>query len=120
MTRERAEYGDTYSFILDNSDSTVTYSLDFYTRLERPAFGSFPADSLVLDLRWIAPSDSILIDTLVLRLENPVDSSYYTRSVIGPYSSSLDLPERGDWRLKAKIVNDSPQVRGLGVIFKRN
>ena len=46
VVREKAEYGDTYIFNLDLSDSTVSYGLDFYTRLERPAFGTFPADSI--------------------------------------------------------------------------
>ena len=44
VVREKAEYGDTYIFNLDLSDSTVSYGLDFYTRLERPAFGTFPAE----------------------------------------------------------------------------
>ena len=60
VVREKAEYGDTYIFNLDLSDSAVSYGLDFYTRLERPAFGTFPADSISLDLRWISPSDSLI------------------------------------------------------------
>ena len=57
VRRENAEYGDTYTFLLDMADSTITYGLDFYTRLERKSFGTFPEDSLVLALRWIAPSE---------------------------------------------------------------
>ena len=63
VRREDAEYGDTYTFLLDMADSTITYGLDFYTRLERKSFGTFPEDSLVLALRWIAPSDSNYVDT---------------------------------------------------------
>ena len=119
VQREKAEYGDTYSFELDLTDSTVTYGLDFYTRLERPAFGEFPSDSIILDLRWISPSDSILIDTAYVRVSSPVGSAYYSEDFISPYSESLRLPEHGKWRLKAKVVNDSEEIRGLGVIFKR-
>lgn len=119
MIRDKAEYGDTYSFNLDLSDSTVSYSLDFYTRLDREAFGEFPSDSLVLDLRWISPSDSILVDTTVVRVGLPVGEAYYSRDFISSYSEALRLQERGRWRLKAKIVNDSPAIRGLGVIFRR-
>ena len=50
VVREKAEYGDTYIFNLDLSDSAVSYGLDFYTRLERPAFGTFPADSISLEI----------------------------------------------------------------------
>ena len=120
VIREDAEYGDTYIFNLDLSDSTVAYGLDFYTRLERPAFGEFPSDSVSLDLRWISPSDSVIIsDTTFIRVERPVDSSYYNKDYLSAYKEYLDLPERGLWRLKARVLNDSESIRGLGVIFTR-
>ena len=120
VIREEAEYGDTYIFNLDLSDSTVAYGLDFYTRLERPAFGKFPSDSVSLDLRWISPSDSVIIsDTTFIRVERPVDSSYYNKDYLSAYKEDLDLPEHGLWRLKARVLNDSESIRGLGVIFTR-
>ena len=120
VIREKAEYGDTYSFMVDLSDSTVNYSLDFYTRLERGAFGDFPSDSIVLDLRWFSPSDSIYSDTTFVKIGRPVDSAYYSRDFISPYDDNLKLSETGKWRLKAKVVNDSEALRGLGIILKRN
>ena len=120
VIREKAEYGDTYSFKVDVSDSTARYSLDFYTRLERTAFGEFPSDSIVLDLRWFSPSDSIYTDTAFVKISKPVDSAYYSKDFISTYRSPLELPERGNWRLKAKVVNDSQTLRGLGIILKRN
>lgn len=120
VVREKAEYGDTYIFNLDLSDSTVSYGLDFYTRLERPAFGEFPSDSISLDLRWISPSDSVIIsDTTFIRVAHPVDSSYYSRDFVVGYKETLSLPEHGIWRLKARVLNDSEAIRGLGVIFTR-
>ena len=120
VVREKAEYGDTYIFNLDLSDSTVSYGLDFYTRLERPAFGEFPADSISLDLRWISPSDSVILsDTTFIRVDAPVDSSYYSRDFVSGYKAALNLPEHGQWRLKAKVLNDSEAIRGLGVVFTR-
>lgn len=120
VVREKAEYGDTYIFNLDLSDSTVSYGLDFYTRLERPAFGEFPADSISLDLRWISPSDSVILsDTTFIQVDAPVDSSYYSRDFVSGYKAALNLPEHGQWRLKAKVLNDSEAIRGLGVIFTR-
>lgn len=120
VLREKAEYGDTYSFMLDLSDSTISYGLDFFTRLDRVPFGEFPSDSILLDLRWISPTDSILSDTLSIRLGHPVDSAYYIRDFVTAYADPLDLPESGEWRLKARIVNDSELIRGLGVIFRRH
>ena len=120
VVREKAEYGDTYIFNLDLSDSTASYGLDFYTRLQRPAFGTFPTDSISLDLRWISPSDSVILsDTTFIRVEWPVDSSYYSRDFLVGYKDVLSLPEHGIWRLKARVLNDSEAIRGLGVIFTR-
>ena len=120
VVREKAEYGDTYIFNLDLSDSTVSYGLDFYTRLERQAFGEFPSDSISLDLRWISPSDSVIIsDTTSIRVAHPVDSSYYSKDFVAGYKEALSLPEHGIWRLKARVLNDSEAIRGLGVIFTR-
>lgn len=120
VVREKAEYGDTYIFNLDLSDSTVAYGLDFFTRLERHAFGKFPSDSISLDLRWISPSDSIIIsDTTFISVVQPVDSSYYSKDFLVGYKERLNLPEHGIWRLKARVLNDSEAIRGLGVIFTR-
>ena len=120
VVREEAEYGDTYIFNLDLSDSTVSYGLGFYTRLERPAFGEFSSDSVSLDLRWISPSDSVILsDTTFIRVSHPVDSSYYSRGYVTDYEPVLNLPEHGIWRLKARVLNDSEAIRGLGVIFIR-
>lgn len=120
VLREDAEYGDTYPFLLDLSDSSSTYSLDFFTRLERPAFGDFPEDRIILDIRWFSPSDSILVDTAYVDVSRPVGSAYYTKDFISCYKDRLDLPGSGEWRLKAKVVNDSEVIRGLGVILKGN
>jgi hypothetical protein len=38
IIREKAEYGDTYSFNLDLVDSTVECSLAFYTRTDPSGF----------------------------------------------------------------------------------
>lgn len=120
VPRENAEYGDTYIFTLDLSDSTVSYGLDFFTRLERRAFGEFSADSVSLDLRWISPSDSVFLsDTTYIPVCAPVDSSYYSRDFIVSYKDPLDLPEHGRWRLRAKVLGDVEAIRGLGVIFTR-
>ena len=120
IVREIAEYGDTYNFNLDMSDSTISYALSFYTRLERQSFRDFPSDSVSLDLRWISPSDSVILsDTTFIRVGQAVDSSYYSKDYVVGYSDALDLPERGVWRLKAKVLNDSEEIRGIGIIFTR-
>ena len=120
VTREEAEYGDTYSFVLDMADSTVSYGLDFYARLERKAFGTFPEDSLILAIRWIAPSDSNYVDTLVMPVGTAVGKTYFTKDIVCPFKERLDMPEYGEWRLKARVLGEaSSSVRGVGIIFTR-
>ena len=120
VVRENAEYGDTYSFLLDLSDSSATYGIDFFTRLERESFMSFPGEDIILDLRWFSPSDSIITDTAFVRVGDNIGQSYYTRDLVTGYSESLKLPETGEWRLKARIVNDDDAIRGLGLILRRD
>ena len=120
ILRENAEYGDTYSFFLDLDDSTQTYSLDFFTRLERRSFGDFPEDRIMLDIRWFSPEDSILADTAYVDVAVPAGSAYYTRDFVSSYKDGMRLPVAGEWRLKARIVNDSETVRGLGIIVRRD
>ena len=120
VLRENAEYGDTYSFILDLSDSSSTYGIDFYTRLERDGFIAFRDEDIVLDLRWFSPSDSIFTDTTTVRIKDGSGDSYLTRDIVTEYTDHLELPEVGEWRLKARIVNDSDEIRGLGLILKRD
>ena len=108
------------SFFLDLDDSTQTYSLDFFTRLERNSFKDFPPEDIILDLRWFSPSDSILTDTAFVKINDLAGSGYYSRDLITPFSADLDLPEAGEWRLKAKVVNDSEEIRGLGIILRHD
>lgn len=96
----------------------MTYSLDFFTRLERDAFSEFPPEDIILDLRWFSPSDSILTDTAFVKVKDLAGSGYFSRDLITPFRSDLGLPELGEWRLKAKVVNDSEEIRGLGVILR--
>ena len=120
VIREKAEYGDTYSFLLDFSDSSATYGLDFFTRLERHSFGDFPEDRIMLDIRWFSPLDSILVDTAYVDVTVPAGSAYYTRDFVSSYKDGMSLPVAGEWRLKARIVNDSETIRGLGIIVRQD
>lgn len=118
VLREKAEYGDTYSYDLNLSDSTASYSLSFYTRIERRAFNPFETDSLGLDLRWISPSGSVYSETAVLSALAPSDSSYFDKDCIWNFRNRLIVPEYGNWRLRVQVLNNPEELRGLGIIFK--
>ena len=119
VSRERAEYGDTYPFELDFSDSLQRNDLAFFMRLERKPFDVFPDDTLALCLRWIAPSSEFVQDTVVLDLRAYADSSYSFRDFVFPFREDFRPAEYGTWRLKVRIPDAPEQLSGLGLIFKR-
>lgn len=119
VMREDAEYGDTYSFNIDLTDSLLTYKLDFFTRLEMVPFQEMPHEDIVLDLRWFSSLGEILTDTLVVSLAGPAGDSYFSRDIITPYDNELIMGVPDEWRLNAKVVNDSEEIRGLGIILSQ-
>ncbi|MCQ2161662.1 MAG: hypothetical protein MJY86_00125 [Bacteroidales bacterium] len=119
IPREKSEYGDTYSFNLDLADSTVSYSLGLYTRIERSPFQEYPMDSLNLGIRWISPSDSSFLDNVILRLVDPIDSAYASKDYMFSYKDTIDVAEHGEWRVRIQVRNNPESVRGLGIIFTR-
>ena len=120
VSREKAEYGDTYPFTLDFSDTTYACDLSFFTRLERAPFEAFPRDTLVLCLRWIAPSATVTQDTTFLDLGAYVDSSYFARDYLTLFQRGFIPAEQGVWRLKVKVLSQPEHLSGLGVICHRN
>lgn len=119
VTREKAEYGDTYNFTLPMDDSTRSYSLAFYTRLERKPLVPFSTDSVILEVRFVSPSDSVVQDKVVMRFGHPSDSSYYSRDFVFRYKDRLEVGEYGDWRLKVRVPGNPEELRGMGIIFRR-
>ena len=119
VSRERAEYGDTYPFELDFSDSLQRNDLSFFLRLERKPFDVFPDDTLTLFLRWIAPSSEVVQDTVAVDLRACADSSYSFRDFVFPFREDFRPAEYGTWRLKVRIPAQPEQLSGLGLIFKR-
>ena len=119
VSRERAEYGDTYPFELDLSDSLQRNDLSFFLRLERKPFDVFPDDTLTLFLRWIAPSSEVVQDTVAVDLRACADSSYSFRDFVFPFREDFRPAEYGTWCLKVRIPAQPEQLSGLGLIFKR-
>ncbi len=120
VLRENAEYGDTYNFDLDLSDSLAAYSLSFYTRFQRKAYHPFGSDSLRLDMRWVSPSDSIIaVEDVLYVMSATIDSTYTNKDCVWEYMPSLHLAESGRWRLKVQVKDQPEYMRGLGIILKR-
>ena len=119
VMREDAEYGDTYSFTIDLTDTLLTYDLEFFTRLERVPFQDLQREDIVLDLRWFSTFGAILTDTLVVSPGDPAGANYFSRDIITPYGNEAVFGVPDEWRLNAKVVNDSESLRGLGIILSQ-
>ena len=120
IVREKAEYGDTYPFELDLTDTTFAYGISLFARIEKEPFGSFRSDSLKLCLSWISPAMEILQDTMYMDLSSHCDSSYFARDYIFPLPGASFPEDPGVWRLKVKVPDHPEHLNGVGVILKRN
>jgi len=120
ISREKAEYGDTYAFDLDLSDTTVTFDVTLVTMFERKPFIPFGPDSLAVAMKWVSPSDSVYSDTTYVEMRMAADSTYFIKEVLTPLTVGPGRPENGTWRLMAKVKDAPEAVRGLGIICSRN
>ena len=62
---------------------------------------------------------AVLTDTLVVSLAGTAGDSYFSRDIITPYDNELIMGVPDEWRLNAKVVNDSEEIRGLGIILSQ-
>lgn len=119
VLKDKAGVGNTYSFALDLSDSTVFYAISFYTRMNRKPFQPFRSGDIPLHVRWTSPSDSSYSETAVLATSVSVDSSYFSRDFLQQYKQGFRPFEPGIWRLRVQMPTDCDCLLGWGVICKR-
>lgn len=118
VLKDWAGVGNMYAFDLDLSDSTVAYSLSFYTRMDRKAFEAFRTEAIPLNIRWISPSDSSCSEKAFLSVEGQ-DSAYFFKDIISPFKQGFRPFEPGVWRLRVQVPRNCAVLRGLGMICKR-
>lgn len=107
VTAGNAEAG-VYPFNLDMADSTASYDVFFYTRVDGGRGGG-----LCLDVKWTSPSGKTFSETVYM---NSGDS----KGIKECYRSGLEPVEPGVWKLEIKPAGSLPGLRGMGVICNRN
>ncbi|MBO4263600.1 MAG: hypothetical protein J5871_02845 [Bacteroidales bacterium] len=98
-----------YDFSLDLSDSSCTYDIAFFTRVDTPVFrrDSLP-DSFPMTVRWSGPSGQAFEETVY----------YPVRESRVPYRSGVVPVEYGNWTLSVRLPQPPGRLRGLGLICR--
>ncbi len=126
---DQAQDGE-YVFALDLSDSTVTYDLSLYTRVD-PALmaAATPSAELALQVCWLAPQPSVgeaVPDSTALScLAVPAMSEIVylpfgaEAGSVKLYRSGVKPAPAGEWHLSVTPIAPPEGLRGIGIICKR-
>ena len=103
-----------FVYQVDMRDSTHTYQLDFYSRVD----GEAPA-SAELFIQWTSPSGQVYTENAWLPLQGR--RSPFSREVFHPYRAGLSPYEAGVWTLSVSIPSAQliPGFRGLGLVVAK-
>ena len=99
-----------YEFAVDFSDSTATWNLDLYSRvdaLEAPA-------EMPLELAWTSPSEAVFTETVYLPFST--GTSFFSHEALSPYRSDVVPSERGVWTLVITVPEPPKGLRGMGLV----
>ncbi|MBQ3711856.1 MAG: hypothetical protein II891_05615 [Bacteroidales bacterium] len=121
---DQAQDGD-YIFQLDLSDSTATYDLSLYTRVD-PALmaAATPSAELALQVCWLYPAVEAASDSACFAKPTMSETVYLPYGAAGGtvqlYRSGVKPSPAGEWRLTVTPMAPPAGLRGLGIICKRN
>lgn len=109
---DQAQDGE-YVFALDLSDSTATYDLSFYTRVD-PALmaAATPSAELALQVCWMNPGGEAMSEIVYLPFGAEAGSVKLYRSGVKPAPA-------GEWHLSVTPIAPPEGLRGIGIICKR-
>jgi len=126
---DQAQDGE-YVFALDLSDSTATYDLSFYTRVD-PALmaAATPSAELALQVCWLSPQPSVgeaVPDSTALSCLAVPEMSEIVYLPFGAeagsvklYRSGVNPAPAGEWHLSVTPIAPPEGLRGIGIICKR-
>lgn len=108
---------DDCRFTLDLSDTTQTWDLSFYGRIDasRDELDALP--SLPLEVRFIAPDGTVYGETVTVPLhrDGPLSASFST-----PYRSRLAPAVPGIWELSLTAPDAPDGLHGVGIILENH
>ncbi|MBQ9889070.1 MAG: hypothetical protein IJM41_07505 [Bacteroidales bacterium] len=102
-----------YDFDVDMTDTTRTYDLTLYTRLD----GADLPDSLPVSISFVSPGGAVTESELVFFSSGAqlVDSSYFSRGLKVPYIQDFLPQEGGIWKLSV-YARPAAYLRGFGLV----
>ena len=102
-----------YDFEVDMTDTTRTYDLTLYTRLD----GAHLPDSLPVSVSFVSPGGTVSESELVFFTSGVqlVDSSYFSRGLNLPYLQDYLPEESGIWKLSV-YARPAACLRGFGLV----
>ena len=102
-----------YDFEVDMTDTTRTYDLTLYTRLD----GAHLPDSLPVSVSFVSPGGTVSESELVFFTSGVqlVDSSYFSRGLKLPYRQDYLPEESGIWKLSV-YARPAAYLRGFGLV----
>ena len=109
---DQAQDGE-YIFALDLSDSTASYDLSLYTRVD-PALmaAATPSAELALQVCWLGPAGEAMSENVYLPFGAAAGSVKLYRSGVKPSPA-------GEWHLAVTPIAPPEGLRGIGIICKR-
>ena len=110
-----------YVFALDLSDSTASYDLSLYTRVD-PALmaAATPSAELALQVKWLAPASAVLSCLAVPAMSEIVYLPYGSAAgSVKLYRSGVKPAPAGEWHVAVTPIAPPEGLRGIGIICKR-
>lgn len=98
-----------YFFPVQMSDSTASYDISFYTKIDKVVMRPDTLASFPMQLVWRSPSRRYFSETVY----------YPAHSLRVCYRRDLVPSEPGDWTLSVTISPEPAGLRGLGLVVEK-
>ena len=111
-----------YHFSLDLSDSTATYDISFYSRIDCNNLKIASLRDFPMTVFWTSPSGRRYSEKVYFPIQSySAGSDFYSHQYVVPYRSGLVPAERGVWDIAVRIDSDSliPGFRGIGMTSEK-
>ena len=120
---DQAQDGE-YVFALDLSDSTATYDLSLYTRVDPALMASAtPSAELALQVCWLGPAGEATASQACLAVPAMSEIVYLpfgaAAGSVKLYRSGVKPAQAGEWHLAVTPIAPPGGLRGIGIICKR-
>ncbi|MDO4826170.1 MAG: hypothetical protein Q4B16_01250 [Bacteroidia bacterium] len=120
ILREDCVQEGIYTFEVDMSDSAACYDISLYTRLDGNHQRPDAPEGVTLRMVWTSPSGGDYSENVYFSFaESSREDGFFSLQCLLPYRSGLIPVERGLWTLTLGQTEPVRDLRGWGIICKR-